>query len=362
MIIKEIRLIDFRSYTDKTFKFERGLNVISGKNAVGKTNLLEGIFMCAIGKPVRANRDKELIKWGKEGFSIKLTLEKKFRTHVIDIKYGKEGKKIFIDGIPILKLSSLIGVFNAVYFSPDEISIIKQSPDERRRFMDISLSQQNRNYFFSLMQYNKILAQRNKQLKEGGNLNDTLFIWDNQLAKYGEEIIKTRYTFISRIKALAKEKHLLLSGNSEMLDICLETKFPEENSGEEILKKLEESREKDIILKYTTAGPHRDDISIKINGVDLRKYGSQGQQRGATLSLKLAEIEYFKKETGEYPVILLDDVLSELDEDRRKALIRETEKSQCILTCTEYDEKLSDKEFKKFKITKIDENSEIDIQ
>lgn len=337
MEIKELTLKNFRSYEECFLKFDKGLNIISGKNASGKTNILESVFMCAIGKSVRAARDKEIIKWGKESFTVKLVVEKRNTTHTIEIKYSAEGKKIFVDKIPLLRTGELIGFFNAVYFSPDEIAVIKRSPQERRRFMDICLCQQNKNYFYSLTRYNKVLAQRNKQLKEGCG-KDSLFIWDAQLAKEGEYIVKERKNFIESVKNFAREKHLSLSENAEILEIELDSPYICSKPYDEIMRRLQESVQKDMIFKYTTEGIQKDDISIKINGTDLRKYGSQGQQRGATLSLKLAEIEYLKKETGESPVVLLDDVLSELDEDRKRALLEETSKIQCLLSCTEFEE------------------------
>lgn len=337
MEIKEITLKNFRSYENCFLKFDKGLNIISGKNASGKTNILEAVFMCAIGKSVRAVRDKELIKWGKEGFSVKLIASKRNIEHTVEIKYSQEGKKISVDGIPLLRTGELIGFFNAVYFSPDEIAVIKRSPQERRRFMDICLCQQNKNYFYSLTKYNKILAQRNKQLKEGCS-GESLYIWDVQLAKEGSFIVKERKNFIDAVKIFAKEKHSALSADTENLEIELDSPYCCDKPEEEILKRLNESIQKDLIFKYTTEGIQKDDISIKINGIDLRKYGSQGQQRGATLSLKLAEIEYLKSQTGESPVVLLDDVLSELDDERKRALLNETSKIQCIISCTEFEE------------------------
>ncbi|MCI7402180.1 MAG: DNA replication/repair protein RecF [Christensenella sp.] len=344
MNIKEIKLINFRNYKEETIVLNEGLNVIVGKNAMGKTNLLESIYCCGIGKSTKTNKYKELIKWGEKYSYIKITLSKKYRNHIIEFSIDDQDKKrVKVDGIPLLKISDLLGILNIVFFSPDEMKLIKESPQERRRFMDISLSQQFKDYLFSLNKYNEVLAQRNKLLKENfknENIKDMLSIWDFQLIDYGTKIIKYRYEFIERIKKYANDVHLVLSDNLENLVLEYDSfiKYEDDNQMKiNYQNKINENIDKDINLQYTNYGPHRDDIKIFVNNIDIRKFGSQGQQRTASLSLKLAEISLFKTEIGETPVLLLDDVLSELDESRRNKLIHISSNLQTIITCTDFD-------------------------
>lgn len=344
MFIESVQLTNFRSYEQKKIDFKEGLNVIVGENAVGKTNLLESIYCCGIGKSPLTNKYREMVRWEKDVANIKVKLRKNQTTHTIDFYIDSQDKKrISVDGIPLVKLGELIGMLNIVFFSPDEMKLIKDGPQERRRFADISLSQQNKKYFYSLSKYNNIISQRNKLLKENRDLKslpEILYGWDVQLAQYGAYIISKRYEFIEKIQEFAKKMHLELTGNKEILELGYESKV---EYGE--LKKMEESFferlrsdfEKDVNLSYTSFGAHRDDISIKINGIDVRKYGSQGQQRSVALSLKLAEIYLFESEVGEKPVLLLDDVLSELDPMRRQKLMELSSGLQTLITCTDFD-------------------------
>ena len=344
MYIEEIKLKNFRNYKEETITLDNGLNVIIGKNAMGKTNLLESIYCCGIGKSTKTNKYKELIKWGETSSYIKIKLKKKYRDHIIEFSIDDHDKKrVRVDGITLLKISELLGILNIVFFSTDEMKLIKEYQQERRRFMDISLSQQNKNYFYSLSKYNEILAQRNKLLKDNfksENIKEMLSIWDIQLVEYGIKIIKYRYDFIEKLKVFANQVHSSLTNNIENLVLNYDSFI--KNDSEEVMKniyfkKLEESLEKEISLQYTLYGPHRDDIDILVNDIDIRKYGSQGQQRTASLSLKLAEISLFKDELGETPVLLLDDVLSELDESRRNKLMEVSSSLQTIITCTDFD-------------------------
>ena len=344
MNIKEITLKNFRNYENETIKFQEGLNVIIGNNAMGKTNLLESIYCCAIGKSPKTTKYKELIKMGKDSAYIKIVLEKKYRDHIIEFYVDtKENKRIKIDGVPLSKLKDLIGYMNIIFFSPEEIKMIKEGPVERRRFIDISLSQQSRNYFFSLYKYNEILANRNKLLKENykdENIKEMLVIWDSQLAKEGANIIKKRYEFIEKLSIAAKEAHNSLTDGKENLVLGYESIVKNDSLDvmqENIEKLLRESVDKDINLQYTSVGPHRDDISVVSNNIDIRKFGSQGQQRTCSLSLKLAEISLFEDEIKEKPILLLDDVLSELDETRRNKLMELSSSLQTMITCTDFD-------------------------
>lgn len=344
MKIEKIRLVNYRNYEDANIKLAPYLNVVIGENAVGKTNLLESVYFAGLGKSPRKTQDKDLILMGKDYAYIEITVNKKYRSHKLEFHLDSKGKKrIAIDGIPLLKMSELIGFINIVYFSPDEMRLVKESPEERRRFMDVSLSQQKKTYLYALSNYNKILAQRNKLLKtltSSDTLKSTLPVWDIQLAREGAKIVKERYSFVEKIRTIARRKHMLLSSGKEVLDMVYETEcdnMPIEDIERRLLDILTASYDKDIMLQHTTSGIHRDDIKLTVNNIDIRKFGSQGQQRTTALSLKLAEIDSFIEETGETPVLLLDDVLSELDTTRQRQLIRATDGIQTILTGTDFN-------------------------
>lgn len=344
MKVENLTLQNFRNYENESIAFSDGLNIIIGNNASGKTNMVESVYYAGLGKSPRTQQDKELIKWNSTFAYFKLQVKKKYRSHIIEIHIDSLGKKrIAIDKIPVRKISDLIGVLNVVYFSPDELDIIKESPVERRKFLDISLSQQKKSYFNALVRYNKVLAQRNKLLKMERDekvILDTLPIWDMQLAQIGTEIIRQRYEFCEKLREITKQIHFEITDGKEDLFLEYESKIKcdlPEKMQEEYLKKLEEAREKDLNLRYTTVGCHRDDILIKINDVEVRKYGSQGQKRTTALSLKLAEVKLFEQEIGEKPVLILDDVLSELDDNRQNKLIEYIKNTQTLLTCAQYD-------------------------
>lgn len=346
MKVEKLQLINFRNYKKQDIAFGDGLNIIIGNNASGKTNMVESIYYSGLGKSPRTFQDKELIKWEEDFAYIKLLLAKKFRKHIIEIHIDKQGKKrIAIDSIPVRKISELIGLLNVVYFSPDELDIIKESPVLRRNFLNISLSQQKKSYYSALVRYNKVLAQRNKLLKTEYNVNiikETLPIWDMQLAEIGADIIAERYEFCKKMQEIIKVIHSDLTGGEENLLLEYESKidfYNKESMKKQLLSLLQNSIEKDINLRYTTVGCHRDDISIKINGVEVRKFGSQGQKRTTALSLKLAEVKLFEMETGEKPILILDDVLSELDNKRQTKLLENIQNIQTLLTCAEYQGK-----------------------
>lgn len=339
MIITGIKLKNFRNYNNFSLDKMSGLNVITGPNAIGKTNLIESIYMCAIGKPARNVKDKELIKWGEEAAEIKLEIKKKFRSHTIDINIDKYGKKrIAIDRLPISKLGSLLGTLNVVYFSPDQLSLIKEAPSDRRKFLDISLCQQSRRYFNALAKYNNLLEQRNKLLKSDmstKNILETLPIWNAQLAEQAAIITSERISFTKCLNEYAVVEHSNLTDNQENLSVSLETDIEGDDLKGEYESLFKKNQEKDIHLRYTHSGPHRDDLKLAINDIDVRRFGSQGQQRTTALSIKLAETRIFYKNTGELPILLLDDVLSELDRNRTIKLINAIESTQAFITCTE---------------------------
>ncbi|MDD4316128.1 MAG: DNA replication/repair protein RecF [Clostridia bacterium] len=356
MVIERLSLQNFLSYEKQQISFNKGLNVVTGPNASGKTNLIEAIYMSSIGKTARNTKDKDLINWqSKEGARVELAVTKNYGGHSIAITIDSGGKKyIMIDGLPISRLGELLGGLNVVFFSPDEMKLIKDSPVDRRRFLDISLSQQSKTYFYALLKYNKLLAQRNKLLKDYRNnasLDGMVALVDDAIAPCAEHILLRRKEFVDKLRPHAAEQHQRITGGKEKLDISYETEdidFSDIKNGIKAL--LKSSLEKDKRLEYTTAGVHRDDLKIVAGGIDVRKFGSQGQQRTAVLSLKLAEIFMLKESTGEYPVLLLDDVLSELDEKRQRALLSAVKGVQTILTGTDFDGALIDYDYAEFRI------------
>ncbi|MDR0752215.1 MAG: DNA replication/repair protein RecF [Christensenellaceae bacterium] len=341
MKVTHVALSNFLNYISSQIDFDEGINMIIGENASGKTNLVDGVLFASIGRSSRHSKDKELINWNSNsGARITLKIQKRFSNHIIDIIIDSAGlKHVAIDEMPIKRIGELMGILNVVFFSPSELALVSGTPNDRRRFLNISLSQQCRPYFYALQNYNKFLTQRNNILKkynDPDNINDLLQLTDPGIAKEASIILSERQKFVQRLALVSKQKHNILTAGKEDLDIVYETcdvSFNDlENSFLQVLKK---SFERDLHLEYTTIGPHRDDLKISANSCDLRKYGSQGQQRSAVLSMKLAEIALFKERTNETPVLILDDVLSELDESRRRALLTSLADIQTLITCTE---------------------------
>ena len=339
MVITELRLQDFRNYTRLSLSLETGLSVFWGGNAQGKTNLLEAVYFTSIGRSMRTPRDKELILWGEERARLRADAVGRGGKSRVEIVIDKRAnKRVAINGAEVRKLGELMGVIMTVLFSPDEISIIKESPGDRRRFMDIAVCQISRPYFYLLSRYNKTLAQRNRLIKSGAD-GDTLDVWDLQLADTGSKVIRTRRGFIKRLEKLADKNHAYLTSGKERLTLSYESLAGEtdEEIKENFLNELKRTREKDVFQGYTHTGPQTDDFAAVCGDVDIRKFGSQGQQRTAALSLKLAQLDLFYEETGEYPVLLLDDVFSELDESRQQKLIERLSGHQTVVTCTHID-------------------------
>lgn len=338
MIIKSLELQNFRNYNILQLDFDSGTNIFYGDNAQGKTNILEAIFMTATTKSHKSSKDQDMIQFGHEEAHIRSYLFKDEITRQVDMHLRKgKTKGIAIDSQRIKKAADLMGLLNVVFFSPEDLSIIKNGPAERRRFIDIELCQLDSFYLYNLNHYNKIINQRNKLLKDlsvNPGLRETLSIWDSQLVSFGSKVVERREIFISQLCDMIRELHMKLSGGKEEIKIVYE-KNVEIDDFEE---KLRRNQEKDIILKQSTVGPHRDDIVFIVNGVDIRKFGSQGQQRTAALSLKLSEIELVKKSIKDTPVLLLDDVLSELDSSRQNYLLSSIGDVQTIITCTGLDE------------------------
>jgi DNA replication and repair protein RecF len=355
MYIKFLKLINFRNYKELSIELNKNLNIFIGDNAQGKTNILEGIYYCGIGKSFRTNKDKELINWnGKESY-IKSYIVKHGLNKTIEIKIFKEGKKgVNINSIKINRLSDLMGIFNVVMFSPEDLKIVKESPSFRRKFLDMELCKISKKYYFNLVQYNKVLNERNTLLKKMTSKNDDILtVYDIQLSKYGEVIIYLRNKYINELNKKGKIIHSDITSGMEKIEMKYITSIKDLNNiYKDLLKNLKDHRQNDLDRRTTSCGPHRDDFSISINGIDVRNYGSQGQQRTSILTIKFASLEIIKDITGEYPVLLLDDVLSELDKNRQKYILNSIDKIQTFITCTGINDikKYIKKEIQLFKV------------
>lgn len=349
MIIKSIELANYRNYDSLQLSFDKGVNILYGDNAQGKTNVLEAIYLSATTKSHKGSKDKEIIKFEQDEAHIRSMIERHEMEYRVDMHLRKyKSKGIAINGQKIKKAAELIGLLNVVFFSPEDLSIIKDGPSERRRFIDMELCQLDKSYLYNLNQYNKVLNNRNKLLKDiifNPSLRDTLDIWDEQLITYGVQIIRRRARFIQELNEIIYNIHGNLSGHRE--ELVLEYEPDTEES--EFEARVSANRERDLKLTQTSVGPHKDDCIFKVNECDIRKYGSQGQQRTAALSLKLAEIELVKKITKDTPVLLLDDVLSELDSNRQNHLLNSIGDIQTIITCTGLDDFINNR----FEINKI---------
>lgn len=341
MKIKSLKLKDFRNYNLLQLDFDASTNIFYGNNAQGKTNILEAVYLSGTTKSHRGTKDRDLIRFGENESHIETVVEKRGMSYKIDMHLKKNSPKgIAIDKLPIRKAGELFGIINIVFFSPEDLNIIKNGPSERRRFIDLELSQLDKIYLNHLSNYNRIINQRNhllKDLREAGrqeNLIQTLDIWDMQLVQYGNEIIKKRKEFIEKINEIISYTHKKLTGGKENIELVYEP-----GSGSLSLEDaLKKNREKDMRFKNTSVGPHRDDICFMTKDLDIRRFGSQGQQRTAALSLKLAEIELVKSVIHDTPVLLLDDVLSELDKYRQNYLLDSIHDIQTLITCTGMDE------------------------
>lgn len=342
MIIKSIELTDYRNYDHLSLEFDKGTNIFYGDNAQGKTNILESIFISATTKSHKGSKDSEIIKFGKEEAHIRTILSKDDIPTKIDLHLrNSKTKGIAIDGNR-KKASELFGICKVVFFSPEDLNIIKNGPTYRRRFADMELSQLDSFYMYNLSNYNKVLNRRNQVLKNlyfDKSLEESLSIWDDQLVSYGVKIIERRRKFREELEEQIKDIHLTLSGGRENIRIEYEPSVSED----EFEKCIKESRTRDMKTKMTNIGPHRDDFSFLVGDVDIRRFGSQGQQRTAALSLKLSEIKMMKKISGENPVLLLDDVLSELDRKRQKYLLDCIGDIQTFITCTGIDDFVNDR-------------------
>lgn len=334
MYIKNLSLSSFRNIKNSSLGLKNGVNIIYGDNAQGKTNILESIYICATGRSHRTRLDRELVNFDENEAHIRLICEKNSMENKIDVHIRKNSKKgIAVNQIPIKKYGDLFGVLQVVFFSPEDLNLIKGAPSERRRFMDISICQLNNIYYYNLKQYYNVLKQRNNLLKEiqkDESKKSMLFMWDKQLISFGSKIIDLRRKYIDKVSSFARKRHLSITGGKEELVL----RYKPNVSAENFEKKLSESIGRDIFLGSTQVGIHKDEIEFFINGNDTKTYGSQGQQRTAVLCAKFAQTDVVFDETGVRPVLLLDDVFSELDEKRQTYLINSICDMQTLITCT----------------------------
>ena len=336
MFIKNLILRNYRNYNELQVEFSKYVNVFIGDNAQGKTNVLEAIYYCAFAKSHRTSKDKELINWLGDNAYISVNVAKSRLDKKIDINILSNGKKaVKVNTIKIKKIGELFGTFNVVMFSPEDLKIIKESPGIRRRFIDMEICQLSSKYYHNLVQYNKVLNERNIVLKSRNLSNDMLDIYDEQLITYGEYIINKRLEYLNKLNFYGKEIHKDITQQKEDIEFKYQSTIKDLNqikvSFDSLLKN---SRKKDFERGTTTVGPHRDDFSVYINKIETKSYGSQGQQRTAVLTIKFSSLRIIKEITGEYPILLLDDVLSELDFNRKRYVLSSIGDIQTIITCT----------------------------
>lgn len=344
MLLKKLALQHYRNYEQIEFETDRMVNIIVGPNAQGKTNLLESIFVLALTRSHRTHQDKELIRWNSPGALLHAEVEKRYGSITLDLSISPQGKKAKVNGLEQRKLSNFIGSLNVVMFAPEDLEIVKGSPGVRRRFLDMEIGQVHPAYLYDLSQYNKILLQRNNYLKQLFSTHGApvmLDVWNEQLVQFGTKIMKKRQSFIKKLQNWAEKIHAGITNGQEQLrieyDSSLQAAIEEEEAVlfDRFMIKLSQVKDQELRRGVTMVGPHRDDLRFFINDKEVQIYGSQGQQRTTALSLKLAEIELIHEEVGEYPLLLLDDVLSELDRYRQTQLIETFQsKVQTFITTT----------------------------
>lgn len=342
MIVKELNLKNFRNYEKETFKFDDKVNIIYGNNAQGKTNILEGIYIFSLGKSNRASKDTEIINFGKDEAQAEIKFSDSIRENTAKINISKTKRKsIFVNDIAVKKNSELVGKFSGVYFGPEYLDLIKGGPKKRRKNIDIIISQLKVSYFSALSEIKNILEQKSAVLKSEKQDKLIISVLNEKLVLNSLIICKLRFEYLRRIEEKAKILQREISSEKEIFNIryisplgILE-RFDEDRFLEGMNQKLESSYQKELFLRECIVGPHRDDIEFRINGLEVKNFGSQGQQKTAVLVQKIAEVELFKEEKGEYPVLLLDDIMSELDIKRREFVTDKIKNMQIFITCTE---------------------------
>ena len=334
MYIEKINLINFRNYKEQEVNLGKNINIFYGNNAQGKTNIIEAIYLCAIGKSYRTSKDKELINLNNNYSKVQVNFQKSDREGKIAIDIFSK-KIITVNDIKIKKMSEILGNIYIVLFNPDDINIFKEGPAKRRKILDIMISQLRPKYVYNLNMYQKVLEQRNnylKQIKFENKSQEMLEIWEIKLAEYAENINKYRQEFVEKIKNKIQEIHAKVTKNKEKINIKYISDFI---NRQDFLEKLKKNRRVDIIRGFSGIGIHRDDLEVEINDKPIGVYGSQGQHRSTILSIKLSELEIIKDEMGENPILLLDDFMSELDKERRENFLEDVKDTQIIITCTD---------------------------
>ena len=338
MQVRSVELKNYRNYGSLQLDLSPGTNLFYGDNAQGKTNLLEAIYACATTSSHRSSKDREIIAFGEEEAHVRLFVEKRGVTTRLDYHISKSrGKEAAVGGVPLAKVSELLGQLHVVFFSPEDLKIIKSSPVERRTFLNVELCQLSPLYTRLLIDYKKTLMQRNallKEVREKPELRKLLDIYDEKLSESGELLMKERRAFVEELAETAAPIHREITEEKENVTIVYQPGAEEGKMAEGLFL----TRDRDLAAGSTGTGPHRDEIEFSIDGVNVKHYGSQGQQRTTALSLKLAEIELVRKKIGEAPVLLLDDVLSELDERRQDKLLKSIKNIQTLMTCTGMDD------------------------
>ncbi len=340
MLIKRLRLTNFRNYESCDFAPEAGINLIVGENAQGKTNLLEAVFLCCFGRSHRTSREKDMIAYDADSALVQLDCERTATAHELIIHIGREdGRRIRSDGLPLQRIGDLMGLINCVLFAPEHLSIVKDGPAERRRFLDMELSQTYPAYFFLLQQYQRVLRQRNmllKSLREQPELRETLPVWNQQMASLGWKLMGYREAFCAQLSTLASENHTDISGGREQLKVKYQP-YCDAADEASLLHIIEEGTPEDMRRYTSLRGPHRDEMALTLDGREIRAFGSQGQQRTAALAIKLSELDLIYRETAEWPILMLDDVMSELDDRRQKYLLERILPVQTLVTTTSFD-------------------------
>ena len=336
MFIKRLQMLNYRNYNVLDINLGPHVNVFMGDNAQGKTNILEGIYYCAFARSHRTSKDRELINWNADNALLSVMVGRERLDKRIDISILKDGKKaIQINKIKIKKIGELFGNFNVVMFSPEDLKIIKDSPGVRRKFIDMELCQLNPKYYYNLVQYNKVLNERNSILRNRNINKDILDVYDMQLVEFGYKIIIDRLEYIQKLNKYSAKIHSEITSGKEKIEFkYISTIKDLENIKENFYSLLEKNRVRDCERGITSVGPHRDDFTVLINDIDTKSYGSQGQQRTAVLTIKFSSLKIIKELTGEHPVLLLDDVLSELDFSRKRYILSTIGDIQTIITCT----------------------------
>jgi DNA replication and repair protein RecF len=339
MYVKNISLVSYRNYSNLNIELSKSVNVFIGDNAQGKTNILESIYYCAFAKSHRTSKDKELITWDKDKAYISVLIGKNRIDKKIDINILRDGKKaIKVNNIKINKIGELFGTFNVVMFSPEDLKVIKEAPNLRRKLLDMELSQISPKYYFNLVQYNKILNERNVLLKSKAFNEDVLEVYDIQLIEFADYIISKRLEYIEKINNYGIEIHKEITSGKEDINFKYNCTVNLDDFKNNYSKKLKDNLLRDREKGLTSVGPHRDDFNVFINNIDVKTFGSQGQQRTSILTMKFSSLKIIKEVTGEYPVLLLDDVLSELDINRQKYILSTIQDIQTIITCTGVDD------------------------